>query len=33
LRAFADRAWIEIRYGQITILDSAALLMVREANE
>jgi CRP/FNR family transcriptional regulator, cyclic AMP receptor protein len=33
LRAFADHAWIEIRYGQITILDSAALLMVREANE
>jgi CRP/FNR family transcriptional regulator, cyclic AMP receptor protein len=33
LRAFADRGWIEIRYGQVTILDSAALLMVREANE
>jgi CRP/FNR family transcriptional regulator, cyclic AMP receptor protein len=33
LRAFADRGWIEIRYGQITIVDSAALLMVREACE
>ncbi|WP_433704686.1 Crp/Fnr family transcriptional regulator [Paraburkholderia sacchari] len=33
LRAFADRGWIEIRYGQITIVDSAALLRVREANE
>ncbi|WP_322015585.1 Crp/Fnr family transcriptional regulator [Paraburkholderia sp. J12] len=33
LRAFADCGWIEIRYGQVTILDSAALLMVREASE
>ncbi len=33
LRAFAERGWIEIRYGQITIVDGAALLTVREACE